>query len=526
MVLIAASALPSAPVDASPIPPPPQLWIMQPDGTNERRFLENLGYAVYFDWSPTGDEVAYTDGGALYVAEADGSDPRSLVAEGTVGEVAWSPSGEWLAYTAYDPRLDQRELRLVSADGSQTRALLRAAVTGIDWSPDSTRLSYVRGAADGPEGGPKAATLYTIEVATGNETVVAAEDAFYTRTSWSPDGAWIAYNAWNGGVATIRPDGSDRTLLSEVSFGMTASWSPTGDRIAVVDEGTIYIASPDGSGRSVVTEGTDPAWSPDGTRIAFSRDYDIYVVRLADGTQTQLTAEDLADDRDPRWSPDGASITFVRQPVQVLCPGFPYPLAASIVGTDGDDRLEGTAGRDVIAGRGGNDAIDGVGGDDLICGGEGDDTLTGGEGDDSLFGEDGFDVIEGGQGNDRLDGGMARDVLDGGQGRDAVTFLFVDRPITVDLLRGTSSGAGRDSVARIEDIHGSSRDDVLKGGAGANRIVGGYETWMTSGNDLLIGRRGADELLGLDRADILRGGRGREPLVQLAQAISLQLWLL
>ncbi len=53
---------------------------------------------------------------------------------------------------------------------------------------------------------------------------------------------------------------------------------------------------------------------------------------------------------------------------------------ATIVGTQGDDRLRGASGRDVIMGRGGGDVIKGRGGKDQICSGGGNDTVRSGGG--------------------------------------------------------------------------------------------------------------------------------------------------
>lgn len=110
---------------------------------------------------------------------------------------------------------------------------------------------------------------------------------------------------------------------------------------------------------------------------------------------------------------------------------------ATIVGTDGPDRIKGTPGNDVIVAYGGNDRIEGLGGNDIICagpgrdwvdggagndvivGGGGNDVLKGGPGDDQLFGGAGDDVLKGGAGDDQLAGGGGRDRLDGGSGFDS-----------------------------------------------------------------------------------------------------------
>ncbi|MGI9606409.1 MAG: calcium-binding protein [Acidimicrobiales bacterium] len=100
-------------------------------------------------------------------------------------------------------------------------------------------------------------------------------------------------------------------------------------------------------------------------------------------------------------------------------------LAATVVGTEGNDVLLGTEGPDVMVGLGGNDILRGFGGNDTMCGDNGRDRLFGGMGNDDLFGgrkndilkgDQGRDELFGNQGNDRLFGGGSVDMLEGGSG--------------------------------------------------------------------------------------------------------------
>jgi len=113
--------------------------------------------------------------------------------------------------------------------------------------------------------------------------------------------------------------------------------------------------------------------------------------------------------------------TAVNAQVTPTCNG----LAATLVGTEGDDVLIGTDGPDVIVGLGGNDILRGLGGNDTMCGdngrdrlfgGRGHDTLLGGKKNDIVKGDAGKDKLFGNQGNDRLFGGGGADRLEGGSG--------------------------------------------------------------------------------------------------------------
>jgi Ca2+-binding RTX toxin-like protein len=88
--------------------------------------------------------------------------------------------------------------------------------------------------------------------------------------------------------------------------------------------------------------------------------------------------------------------------------------AATVTGTEGNDRVVGTMQADVIAGLAGNDVVKGGGGNDLICGGAGNDKLSGGSGNDKLRGEVGKDKLRGGSGKDKMVGAQGKDTCIGG----------------------------------------------------------------------------------------------------------------
>jgi len=200
-------------------------------------------------------------------------------------------------------------------------------------------------------------------------------------------------------------------------------------------------------------------------------------------------------------------------PSNVTCNG----LAATIVGTSGDDVLEGTSGDDVIVALGGNDAVYGKGGDDTICGHAGDDLLYGGRGEDTIYGGDGNDMLAGsydedylsggngddrligsynddrlvgGKGNDRLYGNAGHDILQGGPGDDIIVGSY-----GADIIQG---GDGDDIISA------DSNNDVVRSGAGRDVVDGG------SGHDRLYGGADDDELHGGTGYDQLVGGPGSD----------------
>lgn len=173
-------------------------------------------------------------------------------------------------------------------------------------------------------------------------------------------------------------------------------------------------------------------------------------------------------------------------------------IAATIVGTDGDDEIVGTSGRDIIAAGDGIDRVDGGDGDDVICGGptpyrvdfEGlvvKSELFGGNGDDTVVGGDGFDNVYGDDGSDVLRGGAGPDYLVG----DA---SFTDQQ-SADQLFG---GHGPDQLT------GEGGDDELRGGSGADDIGDSF------GRNQVLGGRGDDVLRSGPSNDWLSGGDGHD----------------
>ena len=165
----------------------------------------------------------------------------------------------------------------------------------------------------------------------------------------------------------------------------------------------------------------------------------------------------------------------------------------SILGGAGNDTVYGWDGNDSIMGGDANDLIMGDAGSDTIYGDAGDDVLFGYSENDSLIGGSGNDLLSGETENDTLIGGAGADTLNGGAGADTASYAGSTAAVTVNLnltTAQTGGDAAGDILTSIENILGSSYNDVLTGNTVNNKLQGG------DGNDTLIGGAGADTLDG------------------------------
>jgi Ca2+-binding RTX toxin-like protein len=146
--------------------------------------------------------------------------------------------------------------------------------------------------------------------------------------------------------------------------------------------------------------------------------------------------------------------------------------------------------------------ITGGSGNDQLAGNTGANVLSGGDGSDGLYGGAGIDTLNGDGGNDFLNGGLGADFIYGGAGTDRAEYTGASAGVTVNLTSGTASDG--DVLSGIEDLYGSSFNDVLYGSAGANVLYG------SSGNDQLLGLLGNDKLYGQTGDDALFCGEGND----------------
>lgn len=115
----------------------------------------------------------------------------------------------------------------------------------------------------------------------------------------------------------------------------------------------------------------------------------------------------------------------------------------------------------------------------------------------TLVGSDRAEAISGLKGNDVIEGRGGADRIDGGPGVDTASYAGSIKGVQVDLTSAVqkSGHAEGDVLVNIENVVGSSYDDLLKGDAAANVLSGmdGNDRFLFSGgNDTMHGGSGVD----------------------------------
>jgi Tol biopolymer transport system component len=385
-----------------------------------------------------------------------------------------------VAYSAVAPGAPDYDLWSVSPSGGTATNLTRSSTGdetgGVSYSPDGTRLAFIRDA-----------DLWTM----GSDPAAAVRIAAGARDpEWSPDGSQIAFSG--SGVETIAPDGTNRKVL--LAGAAEPSWSPTGADVVVVSGDSLAIVHVATGAVTPFTPAaysapSSPEWSPDGTEIAFlavpndAQTVEAVFVMSVSG----VALRELSGTRDAigsiAWSPDATRIAFyavsgldTRTLVTVgAANGASRATLATLTTSGGDSSLAwqplpgstattatGTTARATTTGRATTTSTRNTTtspsvsttaqGGKIITGTKRRDKISGTPSDDRLFGGGGNDRLNGLAGNDRLFGGPGNDVLVGGPGSDQlVGNAGNDRFATKDgQTDDVVCGPGRDTVIADE----------------------------------------------------------------------------
>jgi dipeptidyl aminopeptidase/acylaminoacyl peptidase len=129
--------------------------------------------------------------------------------------VRWSPDGTGLLFGKARGGDENSQLFWMSPDGAQVRQLTDAPRIRYNfgaWSPDGRRISYASNKRN-----PNFFDIYTMDVSSGQESLVYQQDGSNAPVTWSPDGRFIVVSRSSD---TLSLD-NDLYLVEVASKGVT-----------------------------------------------------------------------------------------------------------------------------------------------------------------------------------------------------------------------------------------------------------------------------------------------------------------
>jgi Tol biopolymer transport system component len=256
-------------------PDAPELWAIQSNGANAQQIDSAVAQDAYA-WSPVEDKLALAKGAQITfysfqsgaAAQAEGmTDVGVPESNGTVNQVAWSSSGQQLAFTLSLPLSSTGSTPQVNKeDGLWTleiteNKLAQVVESGVPekgqiilhgWSSDGKSLLYWQGVILSASLMADGVSLYSVPAAGGTplllaDSVLVHDDAVQSRphsqSNRQPQVAVIAgagRQVWsNKSLVTVAISGTQSvTLTTQDRAAASPAWSPNGDAIA-------YISMPD-----------------------------------------------------------------------------------------------------------------------------------------------------------------------------------------------------------------------------------------------------------------------------------------
>lgn len=256
-----------------------EIYIMNSDGTNQKRLTTNLVVDDYPTWSPNGKKIAF------------------------VGE---KPNGTFAIFQMDADGKNKVEITYINRYFVNSPAWF-SDFWSMSWSPDGGRIVFQDhyGTHD----------IVVVDINGNNRSILTDAAGWDHQPAWSPDGSTILFSSFNRLRAyptlfTMKSDGTNLQAFPgfDGNWETGSNWSPAGDKVVFIDDRTdnisdsfIRIENADGTNRQVFDEGPGveyrnrPSWSPDGRKILFGKwiyltgDMEIYAKNTDGSGFVQLT---------------------------------------------------------------------------------------------------------------------------------------------------------------------------------------------------------------------------------------------
>lgn len=252
-----------------------EIYLMNPDGSEQVNLTKNLADDLFPAWSPTGEQILFVsdrDGiRDLYLMDADGKNVEKVFKQSARREhPTWAPDGKQIAY-------ERGNAIYIATIGKQIEEWV---ADGFDpaWSPDGREIALTLN----PFGSHR---LVLLNIHTRRQRQVLPRDV----SAWQAEPAWTVASdklsfSWNKNPLPVPLD-----AMPGKPFRVPPEW---------LDQETIYIMNRDGTDVQQIVNETgpkakNPVWSPRGNEIVYTQEIDghlqLFKVDVGSQAVTQLT---------------------------------------------------------------------------------------------------------------------------------------------------------------------------------------------------------------------------------------------
>jgi Tol biopolymer transport system component len=196
-----------------------EIYVMDKDGSNQKRLTSNPAFDGFPAWSPDHTKIAFVstrDGiPQIYAMNADGSNQTKLSSNLAYdGAPAWSPDGGKIAF--HSARGGNFDIYVMNADGTNPTRLTNDPAIDVmpEWSPDGAKIAFATNRA-----GLLNLEIYVMNADGSNPIRLTNHPAIDFDPTWSPDGRQIAFTSTRDGslqIYVMNADGSSPTRLTNV----------------------------------------------------------------------------------------------------------------------------------------------------------------------------------------------------------------------------------------------------------------------------------------------------------------------